>query len=1483
MSLKITDLPQVDQGTVTDHISIPVSKSETDPKTYKMPLSQLTTYLTGKGFGGGVGAQGPQGFSGFSGLNGTNGANGTSLTKGMSLGITPLTFTFNNSNTAYGTTTANITANLQNLTATSSNKVVFSFQKYDSSGSTIGSVTTVNGSGSGYNTTTYTASTFGTSTAYVSISAVFTDTSGTYTALGQITRLSDGAAALTGILTIPAVVLLAGSDGSVPDPSSYATGAMKVYLGSTLLTSGITFSKVSDSTGLSTTIDSSTGAYTVVSLATANDTAKAVYQAATSYGTVTATLYLSKSKQGSSGTAKSIVVTASTNVIKFSSAGAATPTTTTFNILKNNIVTTVGGATMIVTATAYDASNNPTDVTSSLTTVSAGVTYTLPSSVFTSNPTAVLVVFNAHILDDNGTTYSNSQALAKVVDGSTTSTGTLTTDAATVDCASNGDPTLSPLSTISGVFRVYYGSTDISSSCTFSYTTVGNGGSGTGTQPTWALTTTTAGDGSWQYALATVGTTNTVQFVMTASYTIAGVSLTTTKIFTVSKTIKGPTGDTGPGTVYQGVFSSGRTYFCNSSRKDIVLWPATSPNAYYIANNTSLDGQAGSTYGTPNGTTNTNWKPFGATFDSVATNILLTDNANILHYLNMGGYNDGNTPTTAIRSYSTNVTGTPDAEYSGSNISGEIPTVNWASGTQGLANLTFGGNGFYMGYPSTSLAGAVPVFYVGNSSSNGANGSYILWDGSLFTVSGSINIKPGTGAGIFSGKSSYSDTNTGFWLGTDTDSTPKFAIGSTSKYLKWNGTNLQIAGGETVDGIQVNTQIGMHYIDDGTSGHPLTITGGSTNGVNHGAQIDLSGNSLTGFQGLLSLNSGNSSSGYIRFATGNAGANSGSYYNYDRLHIEYDGTVRIVKASATGYSGDVGIGAGAGNLVVDGSITLGGVARSSWPSGGGGGVTSITAGNGLTGGTITSSGTIAFDTSYAPTFAGLSINTYTAKFYNGVSAQGSGNSTYYNEIHLASGTIDGGGTVNSYLYPNGNATFGGSVTTGALTSSSATINGAASITGNATLGTNTSNTLTVNSAATFGGNLTVQGYLVAGPTAAFGGGTYQGIQVNGQVAAYKNSDYTIQTGTGSYSSPGTINFKVDYNGNVTSTSLNTGSITGLNSITLGGTAITSWSSLVTGVYGGTGVSVSSNTGNVTVNIGQSVSSSSSPTFAGLTLNTYTAAFNNGFSSSGSGNSTFYNEVHMAVGGTVNTNIYPNGNATFGGTVTAGSLKLGGTTISNWSSIYNQSLNTGDSPTFNNLNVSFITSSGTATFNNGFSSSGGGNSTFYNDIHMAVGGTVKSTIAAGGNATFAGLVTVQGGSSGSGGLIVQANGGSTRVYIDNVGNMEAGGFITADVQMNSPLFNVTSSRRWKTNIAPLTGALNMVSKLQGVTFDWNTKSVKNDFGLIAEDVQEVLPTIVGTDKDGLVSGLDYSRLTAVLIEAVKELNAKIAVLEAKVNG
>lgn len=46
------------------------------------------------------------------------------------------------------------------------------------------------------------------------------------------------------------------------------------------------------------------------------------------------------------------------------------------------------------------------------------------------------------------------------------------------------------------------------------------------------------------------------------------------------------------------------------------------------------------------------------------------------------------------------------------------------------------------------------------------------------------------------------------------------------------------------------------------------------------------------------------------------------------------------------------------------------------------------------------------------------------------------------------------------------------------------------------------------------------------------------------------------------------------------------------------------------------------------------------------------------------------------------------------------------------------------------------------------------------------------------------------------------------------------------------------------------------------------------GVIAEEVAQVLPQVVGIDKDGQAEGVDYSRLTAVLIEATKEQQAQI---------
>ena len=80
----------------------------------------------------------------------------------------------------------------------------------------------------------------------------------------------------------------------------------------------------------------------------------------------------------------------------------------------------------------------------------------------------------------------------------------------------------------------------------------------------------------------------------------------------------------------------------------------------------------------------------------------------------------------------------------------------------------------------------------------------------------------------------------------------------------------------------------------------------------------------------------------------------------------------------------------------------------------------------------------------------------------------------------------------------------------------------------------------------------------------------------------------------------------------------------------------------------------------------------------------------------------------------------------------------------------------------------------------------------------------------------------------------------------------------------------SSRRWKTNIQTIDNALETVQELRGVTYDWK-ETGKRDVGLIAEEVGAVIPEIVAYEENGVdAKSVDYPRLVAVLIEAVKEL-------------
>jgi hypothetical protein len=91
---------------------------------------------------------------------------------------------------------------------------------------------------------------------------------------------------------------------------------------------------------------------------------------------------------------------------------------------------------------------------------------------------------------------------------------------------------------------------------------------------------------------------------------------------------------------------------------------------------------------------------------------------------------------------------------------------------------------------------------------------------------------------------------------------------------------------------------------------------------------------------------------------------------------------------------------------------------------------------------------------------------------------------------------------------------------------------------------------------------------------------------------------------------------------------------------------------------------------------------------------------------------------------------------------------------------------------------------------------------------------------------------------------------------------------------------SSDRRFKTSITPIDSSLSKIEKLQGVYYDWDrAKWPKKNFpegkqvGLIAQDVEKVVPEVVNTDKEGYKS-LSYDKLTAVLIEAVKEQEKQI---------
>ena len=123
-------------------------------------------------------------------------------------------------------------------------------------------------------------------------------------------------------------------------------------------------------------------------------------------------------------------------------------------------------------------------------------------------------------------------------------------------------------------------------------------------------------------------------------------------------------------------------------------------------------------------------------------------------------------------------------------------------------------------------------------------------------------------------------------------------------------------------------------------------------------------------------------------------------------------------------------------------------------------------------------------------------------------------------------------------------------------------------------------------------------------------------------------------------------------------------------------------------------------------------------------------------------------------------------------------------------------------------------------------------------------------------------------------VVSTNTVSTAVLRDANGSFAANIITCTDL-------NSTSDARLKENVLTLENSLEMVKNLRGVSFTFKNNPEEPRVGLIAQEVEQVLPQVIGKNYDGFKT-VSYATLVAVLIEAVKELNGKVTELESLIN-
>jgi hypothetical protein len=148
---------------------------------------------------------------------------------------------------------------------------------------------------------------------------------------------------------------------------------------------------------------------------------------------------------------------------------------------------------------------------------------------------------------------------------------------------------------------------------------------------------------------------------------------------------------------------------------------------------------------------------------------------------------------------------------------------------------------------------------------------------------------------------------------------------------------------------------------------------------------------------------------------------------------------------------------------------------------------------------------------------------------------------------------------------------------------------------------------------------------------------------------------------------------------------------------------------------------------------------------------------------------------------------------------------------------------------------------------------------------------------------AGFVTSSGVTS------VATGNGLTGGTITSTGTLSLSGSYSGNWTVTGEVTAYASDARLKTNVVAIESPLAKLEAIRGVTYNWNEKGqelglgTEQQVGVIAQEIEAVLPQLVVESAHEGFKTVKYDKLTALLIEAVKELSSKVASLEAQLAG